>query len=212
VTRWLAALLALIAAQAMASVCVTSGNPSRAGETIRVDDAIVRMVWKDQRGSYAGMVFTWGGPSTASEVPAASGTVLRQLGLLLYAHDPCNSVYVMWHEGERRLRVVRKRNPGMTTSGQCGAKGYATLLPDFERDVPKLAVGARHWFEARIADDGEMGVRVNGVMVWHGMVPASARALGPAVAGFRSDNAKFEFAWLGGPAGGGSVHQCQRQL
>jgi hypothetical protein len=110
---------------------VTEGTISSAGRrsTLETDDPAMRAVVNDG-GRHATSARLWQrylGESTTT-VPLGSGAIRRQIGLKLAAADPCNLLYVMWHAyPQREIEVQVKRNPGQTTSAQCGNNGYTTL-------------------------------------------------------------------------------------
>ena len=116
---------------------VTSGTITRSlaaprldvGTNLRTSSAVMRAGELDNglHARQARLRFRFNGPSTTT-VPLGSGLVVRQIGLKLWSSDPCNLVYVMWRSRPDRAIVISvKRNPGQTTSAQCGNRGYTPL-------------------------------------------------------------------------------------
>jgi len=190
IKKVLAALATALGGAAATAACVTSGSPISEYPLIKINDPITRLVWQDERGDYAGVIFTFQGNS--GEVPAASGAILRQLGLRLHVRDDCNAMYIMWPSVGGELGVSVKSNPLLMTSKQCGAKGYIKQTPTLSRTVAPLVNGARYWFEATY-DDPLLVVRVNGAIKWMGTVDV------PFIGnpGFRTDNVNVNINWLG---------------
>lgn len=120
----------------------------------------------------------------------ASGALREQLGLKLQALDACNLVTVMWRADRTApLLVSVKRNPGLSASSACGARGYVRAAPSQARSLAPPAPGEPHTLEAEVAN-GALRVRVDGALAWEGALPAAAQGLaGPA--GMRSDNLRW---------------------
>src|SRR5829696_8617425 len=109
----------------------------------------------DDRGAHATRArlrFRLAGPS-AETIPLGSGIVRTQIGLKLRASDPCNLVYVMWRRApDSAVAVYVKRNPGQTTSAECGNAGYTnvTTIP-----VAAGAPNGKHVLEVRTRRGGD---------------------------------------------------------
>lgn len=110
---------------------ITEGNLTPAGPKalLRTRDPGMRAEALDggRHARDARLWFRYLGESTTTE-PLGSGLIRRQIGLKLRAPDPCNLVYVMWHAyPDDAIQVQVKRNPGQTTSAECGNRGYTTI-------------------------------------------------------------------------------------
>jgi len=82
----------------------------------------------------------------------------------------------------------------MRTHEQCGAHGYFSVKPMFSVQPPKILSGGSHVLRADLEHD-ELTVTADGVAVWRGAVGRQIEDMsGPA--GFRTDNARFEFEFL----------------
>src|SRR4051794_10850143 len=108
-------------------------------------------------------------------VPLGSGLVRQQIGLKLRAADPCNLVYVMWRTApDSRIAIFVKRNPGQTTSAECGNRGYTDVAT-----VPAAgaADGGEHVLEARTRRTADGGLRLtvltDGVVWDRELLPAA---------------------------------------
>lgn len=150
----------------------------------------VRAVAVGSRGDRAGLSFVYRG-RTEQVVPLASGQVREQVGLKLLAQDACNLVYAMWRwaPGAPGIQVQEKLNPGVFSSGECGARGYATVVPDGGAlglaGVPTVC--RRYSLSAEIVGR-RLTVLLDGIAVWRGELSVEAATLrGPA--GLRTDNA-----------------------
>jgi hypothetical protein len=170
---------------------VTRGAASP-GRTITAPT--LRAIALGSSGEAASLAFVFHGDTAASRA-LASGEVRRQLGLKLRAQDGCNLLYVMWQLAPAPALVVSlKRNPGMRTHRECGARGYTLLAPAplagaALAPVPPLSAGDAHALHAELTRD-ELLAWIDGALVWRGPLPAAARDLaGPA--GLRSDNVRF---------------------
>jgi len=179
---------------------VTSGSIATLGSgALQTASPGMRAVERD-RGRHAASAllrFRLRGPS-AQTAPLGSGEVRRQIGLKLRAGDPCNLVYVMWRQfPERSIVVSAKRNPGQTTSAQCGNRGYVDIARVPRPGDPAATDTADHRLEVRtrVRGDGTLVVTVvaDGDTVLVQRVPAGlAQGLdGPA--GVRSDNGRYRF-------------------
>jgi hypothetical protein len=180
----------------LARLDVTSGALAPDGRWLATTSGEMRAVVRDggRHASRVRLSFRLRGPSD-EVVPLGSGLVRQQIGLKLHAQDPCNLVYVMWRSApDTAIAIQVKRNPGQSTSAQCGNAGYTTLAT-----VPAAAVadGATHVLEARTrrAADGALIVSVfaDGAL-WHRQDVSAALAAGlEGPAGVRSDNGSYAF-------------------
>jgi hypothetical protein len=170
---------------------------SKAGGQLRVESPKMRAVASGSTGPVTELRSTYMGP-TEEQQPLASGELRRQLGLKLRARDGCNVVYVMWRLAPKPGLVVSlKRNPGQSTSAECGNRGYSTVRPERQARVPKLKSGEAHVLRAEL-DGRALRVRVDGASVWEGELPAEALTFdGPP--GVRTDNARVELELLTSP-------------
>jgi len=135
--------------------------------------------------------FRYLGPTSGSK-PLASGELRRQIGLKLRAQDTCNLLYVMWHiEPDTRLAVTIKRNPGMHTHAQCGARGYVTVKGENTRGLPSVSPGGSHSLRAEMRGD-RLRVLADGQLAWEGSVGTLVAEFDGPV-GLRTDNGRFEF-------------------
>ncbi len=175
---------------------VTEGQVTPVGKaTARTRSAAMRAVVRDngRHALKARLRFKLLGDSDTIK-PLGSGLVRQQIGLKLRASDPCNLLYVMWHSRpETSIEIQIKRNPGQTTSAQCGNRGYTEIA-----SVPHAGPGKRaHMLEARTraTSTGALVVTVltDGKLVKRTTIaPALAAGLsGPA--GVRSDNGHYLF-------------------
>jgi hypothetical protein len=142
---------------------------------------------------------TYLGP-TRAEARLGSGELRRQFGLKLRAQNGCNLVYAMWRiEPQSKLVVSVKRNPGMSSSSECGNRGYRNIKPRRWSPVPRLSPGDSHTLNAEIKGS-EMRVSADGNVVWEGdLGPEVLSFDGPV--GVRTDNGRFEFEFLVGKIG-----------
>ena len=114
-----------------AGLMVTEGTITSAGPKalLRTRDPGMRAVARDggRHARSARLWFRYLGESTTTD-PLGSGLIRRQIGLKLRAPDPCNLVYVMWHAyPDNAIQIQVKRNPGQTTSSECGNNGYTQV-------------------------------------------------------------------------------------
>lgn len=167
---------------------------AEAGGRMRVETPKMRAVASGITGPVTELRFTYLGP-TEKEEPLASGELRRQLGLKLRARDGCNVVYVMWRLAPKPGLVVSlKRNPGQSTSAECGNRGYSTVRPRSHAPVPELTPGQAHVLRAEL-EGRALRVRVDGASVWEGELPAEALTFdGPP--GVRTDNARVDMQLL----------------
>lgn len=142
-------------------------------------------------------------------VPLESGQDRVQIGLKLFADNPCNLVYVMWRLfPEEALVVSIKRNPEVL-SAQCGNDGYTNIVPNLvpvgaSAAVPVPAAlsalgGTRRTLRAKYDPRLRiLTVRADGQVLWQGRMPENLMAGLRGPAGVRSDNGVFRFrlaAW-----------------
>jgi hypothetical protein len=170
---------------------------SEAGGPLRVESPKMRAVATGTTGAVTELRFTYLGP-TEEQQPLASGELRRQLGLKLRARDGCNVVYVMWRLAPKPGLVVSlKRNPGQSTSAECGNRGYSTVRPERQARVPELKSGEAHVLRAEL-DGRALRVRVDGASVWEGELPTEALTFdGPP--GVRTDNTRVEMELVTSP-------------
>ena len=218
--RLLAALLATTAALALAgtadarhrgyttvplsSLDVTEGSIAAAGpkSTLETADPAMRATVLDggRHSRAARLTFSYAGESTTT-VPLGSGEIRRQIGLKLAAADPCNLVYVMWHAyPTSEIEVQVKRNPGQTTSAECGNRGYTTLA-EIPLGGDATADHGTHRLDARIAPTStgalDVAVATDGAALAPVEVPpALATGLAGPI-GVRSDNGHYLFRLAG---------------
>ena len=185
-------------------LCVTRG--AIAGHAVA--EPTVRAFALGAGGDAAELSFTYRGESPDARA-LASGQLRRQVGLKLRAADGCNVVYVMWRLDPRpKLEVSVKSNPGKRTHEECGADVYIKVKPQHAAHVPPFEVDGAHRLRAEIVGD-ELTAWIDGQTVWHGALPAEARALaGPA--GLRSDNVALEHVALAAAHGHTPAPACKR--
>jgi hypothetical protein len=175
-------------------LCVTNGVVSALpGGRLGVDSASSRAVARVSTGTSAEVRFRYAGPSAEAK-PLASGEMRRQIGIKLRAQDSCNLVYVMWHiEPDSKLAASVKRNAGRHNHAECGANGYTTLKPERRVDLPRINPGEEHTLRANLQGD-RLDVFADGRLAWTGSIAGTPVDFdGPA--GFRTDNARFEFEY-----------------
>jgi hypothetical protein len=188
-----------LAAIARDKICMTRGDAAVQGGMLHVADPTTRAVATASSGEAASLRFVYRGETSETRA-LASGQIRHQIGLKLRAADGCNVVYVMWRlEPKPFIEVSLKRNPGMRTHAECGAKGYTKVKPSSSSPVPAFGVGEEHVLEAAI-DGDTLTATLDGEIVWQGDLPPEARELdGPA--GFRSDNVSYDAELRAAPAG-----------
>jgi hypothetical protein len=183
------------------SLCVTEGDIGTDGSNrLTVDDTKMRAYVNSWTSDAIEAHFTYLG-GTAQESALGSGTIRRQFGLKLRAQNACNLVYAMWRiEPESKVVVSIKKNPGQTTSSECGNRGYQNIKPQRSGPVPVLRPGDAHTLSAELLGS-RLRVAVDGTNVWEGDLGPEAEALrGPV--GIRSDNVRLAFDLkAGAPAG-----------
>src|SRR5258708_10320320 len=180
-------------------LCVTNGTVSvRPDGRLAIDTpssrAVVRATAPTDADQVAEIRFRYLGPTQASK-PLASGELRRQIGLKLRAQDTCNLVYAMWHiEPDARVAVSIKRNPGMSRHEQCDAHGYINLKPTIGAGAPTIAPGEEHTLRAEL-QQSRLTVIADGKVAWSGDLGQRIFEFDGPV-GMRSDNARFDFAFL----------------
>jgi len=162
--------------------------------------AQMRAVQRDggRHARSARLRFRYREPS-AETIPLGSGQIRRQIGLKLRAGDPCNLLYVMWREfPEHAIVASVKRNPGQTTSAQCGNRGYTDIA---RVPMPTSAATADHTTHLLVArtrahPDGTMGfvVVADGRAVVQLRIPAALAGTLRGPIGVRSDNGVYRFS------------------
>ena len=180
---------------------VADGQVGQTGDGyLTIASPEVRATEIAQGAKAARLVFVFHGP-TEQESKLASGEVARQIGLKLRAKNTCNLLYAMWKlEGEERIVVSVKRNPGMSTHQECGASGYVKIQPAFQATKDKFPSpqdGKPHTLEAQVlkadAKSYELIVKADGIVAWKGLIDASLLDDVDGPAGFRTDNGAFTF-------------------
>src|SRR3954451_19210231 len=132
----------------LARLDVTAGAVAQSGTWLQTRSGEMRAVQLDggRHAATGRLRFRLLGASDDVK-PLGSGLVRQQIGLKLRAQDPCNLVYVMWRSApDSRIAIFVKRNPGQSTSAECGNAGYTDVAT-----VPAASVadGATHLLEAR---------------------------------------------------------------
>ena len=174
------------------SWCMTEGKagPANAAHRIHVDEGAARGVVAGDHSRSAELAFSYHGPSMVS-APLASGELRRQIGLKLRARDSCNVVYVMWHLAPTQgIFVEVKNTPNATTHAQCGATGYAGVVPSSSAPAPRVERGAPHVLHAALSGL-ELRVTADGQEVWRGRLPEATLSFDGPV-GVRTDNGAFD--------------------
>jgi hypothetical protein len=182
------------------SLCVTEGEiQTAAGNRLSVDSTKMRAWVTRPTADTIEAHFTFLG-GTADESPLGSGQIRRQFGLKLHAQNACNLIYAMWRiEPESKIVVSIKKNPGQTTSSECGNRGYQNVKPQHTSPVPALHPGDSHTLGASLRGDA-LQVSVDGSPVWEGNLGPEANGLtGPL--GLRSDNVRIAFDLRAGVSG-----------
>lgn len=179
--------------------CFTSGEAADAdGASILIEHPETRGVVPGTATALdvlqeATTTFTYLG-ETDETIPLGSGIVRHQIGLKLRAQDACNVLYVMWRLDDGQIAIQVKRNPGESTSAECGNDGYGTVKY-ISTNVPPVVVGASHTLYARVRNQW-VRVYVDGLLAWEGSLVTSATPYGADFTGdigWRTDNAS---AWL----------------
>jgi hypothetical protein len=179
-------------------LCVTNGAVSTLpGGQLAIatpsSRAVVRATAENSADQVAEIRFRYLGQSQTSK-PLASGELRRQIGLKLRAQDTCNLIYAMWHiEPAAGIVVSIKRNAGMNTHEQCGARGYVNFKAQNRVDLPPIRPGETHTLRAELHGN-DLTVTADRKVAWQGPLGNELPALdGPP--GFRTDNARFEFEY-----------------
>jgi hypothetical protein len=182
-------------------LAVSEGKIVSAGPhaTLRTRSPAMRAVALDggRHATSARLWFRYLGESTTT-VPLGSGLIRRQIGLKLRAPDPCNLVYVMWHAyPDDAIEIQVKRNPGQTTSSQCGNNGYTQVatIPlgsgdgTSDHGAHRLEVDTRRTANGALA----LAVHTDNTLLRKVNLSASLTAglVGPI--GIRSDNGDYLF-------------------
>jgi hypothetical protein len=180
-------------------LCVTNGVVAAlAGGRLAVDTpssrAIVQAGTENAADQVAEIRFQYLGPSQDSR-PLASGELRRQIGLKLRAQDGCNLIYAMWHIApDAGVAVSIKRNAGLQTNRQCGARGYINFKPQDRGDLPPIRPGEVHQLRAELHGK-DLTITADGKVAWQGPLNSEmALPVGPP--GFRSDNARYTFEFF----------------
>jgi hypothetical protein len=180
---------------------VTEGSISSAGRRsmLQTDDPAMRAEVIDG-GQHATSARLWQrylGESTTT-VPLGSGAIRRQIGLKIASADPCNLIYVMWHAyPTRNVQVQVKRNPGQTTSAQCGNNGYTTLANFSLGAGDGTSDHSAHQLEVQMRRDtsGAIGLTIlaDGETLGDVALTAAQSAGLDGPIGVRSDNGDYLF-------------------
>ena len=150
-----------------------------------------------RHAQWARLKFRYRQPSDGTS-PLRSGAIRRQIGLKLLAGDPCNLVYVMWWEYPvHEIAISVKRNPGQTTSSQCGNRGY-TEITKIPLPTPRSVHDHRkHVLEARTRrePDGTLALTVltDRTPVYDAPLPTNLTTDLNGPIGARSDNGRYTF-------------------
>jgi hypothetical protein len=188
-----------------ARLTVTEGTISVAApnSTLRTTSPAMRAVSRDggRHASSARLWFRYLGESSTTK-PLGSGQVRRQIGLKLRAADPCNLVYVMWHVyPDNVIEVSVKRNPGQSTSAQCGNRGYKEITEFPVRDSGGTADHGPHVLEVvtRRTASGSLALRIysDNSLRRRLHLPAALTAGMEGPIGVRSDNGHYLFQLSG---------------
>jgi hypothetical protein len=172
-------------------LCVTNGAVSEGKNgLLSIETPSARAVVPSATEQVVEIRFRYLGPTVGSKL-LASGELRRQIGLKLRAQDTCNLLYVMWHiEPDTGLAVAIRRNPGMHTHAQCGARGYVVVKGEKTMKLPSLSLGESHSLYAKLSGN-RLRVVADGQVTWEGSVGPLAQLDGPV--GLRTDNGRFEF-------------------
>jgi hypothetical protein len=185
-------------ARTLAALKVTEGALVGSGAgPFQVEAPKVRAVLREQTAQEVALDFVYLGP-TAQQLPLGSGALRQQVALKLVAQDGCNLLYVTWRFAPKNAVVVSvKRNPGQSTSAECGNRGYRNLRPSQAASPPLPEVGAHHVLRAGL-EAATLRVWIDGREVWRGAPGPQALGLkGPV--GVRTDNVRISFSLLAPP-------------
>jgi hypothetical protein len=180
---------------------VTDGQITQLGsDQLTTDSAGMRATVLDggNHATRAWLMFRFLGKSTTT-TPLGSGAIRRQIGLKLLATDPCNLVYVMWRQYPKgAIEVLIKRNPGQTTSTQCGNNGYTRIALISAR----VNTHVRHNLRVDTAQTAtgalKLSVYADYKLIRRLTVPASLAAGLDGPIGVRSDNGHYVFRLYAG--------------
>lgn len=127
---------------------------------------------------------------TAQKSYLADGSYVSQIALKMRNKNPCNLVYVSRRIYPTPAIVISlKTNSGMTTSSQCGDRGYHWMG---SIAMPWIPVGTTFDLGGSFVGN-TLTVTYNGRAVWRGYIPFNA---GGDV-GLRTDNTKAVISRLG---------------
>ena len=180
---------------------VTDGSISPAGPKalLQTMDPGMRAVALDggRHAHAARLWFRYLGESTTTE-PLGSGLIRRQIGLKLRARDPCNLVYVMWHAyPDSAVQVQVKRNPGQTTSAECGNNGYTQVATFPLGDGESTADHSAHRLEVDSQRSANRAlvlvIYADGELLQKIRISAALTAGLDGPIGVRSDNGNYLF-------------------
>ena len=185
-------------------LCVTNGVVSSLPDgRLSIDSPSARAVVRVASDQTAELRFRYLGPTTVSK-PLASGELRRQIGLKLRAQDSCNLVYAIWHiEPDAKFAVSVKRNPSEHTHAQCHAQGYVTVRGRRSAALQRIQPGESHSFRAALQGSA-LTLVADGRVVWEGTLGSEISSFDGPV-GFRTDNARFEFAYYALSPGPGTA-------
>jgi hypothetical protein len=186
---------------------VTEGalSPYGPNATLRTTSPAMRAETLDggRHSESARLWFRYLGESTTT-VPLGSGLIRRDIGLKLRSANPCNLAYVMWHAfPDNAIQIQVKRNPGQTTSAQCGNRGYTTIATIPLGPGDGTADHGPHELlvqTSRIAGGAlAMSVFTNGALLRALTLPANLTAGLEGPIGIRSDNGDYVFGLATAP-------------
>jgi hypothetical protein len=192
--------------------CVTSGAISDGSSgLLSIESASSRAIVLGVIAKVVELRFRYLGPSAHPHL-LASGELRRQIGLKLRAPNSCNVLYAMWRIAPKAGLVVSlKRNPGLETHSQCGARGYAVQHPTTVWTLPDLVEGEWHTLRAEL-QGRDLALTVDAQRVWFGTLGPEIEDLNGPV-GLRSDNGRFEFSYSVGQANSdGAGVQSQKTI
>lgn len=184
---------------------VTSGSIERlASGLLQTRSPQMRAVERDsgRHAQWARLRFRYVQPSVGTS-PLGSGAMRRQLGLKLQAGDPCNLLYLMWWEyPAHQIAISVKRNPGQSTSAECGNRGYTDVARIPFPIAPSVRDRRTHVLEARShrEADGALALTVlaDGVRVYRDRLGADVTSGLDGPIGVRSDNGTYRFNLFAG--------------
>jgi hypothetical protein len=174
------------------SLCVTEGEiATTSTNQLSVESTKMRAYVNRWSSDSIEAHFTYLG-GTQEESQLGSGEIRRQFGLKLRAQNACNLIYAMWRiEPESRVVVSIKKNPGQTTSAECGNRGYQNVKPLHAAQIPVPRPGATYTLGVELHGDA-LSVFVDGQPAWEGNLGPEANGLAGPV-GIRSDNVRLAF-------------------